>query len=72
MSTTITIPSELAMRIAERAAAEGKSVEEFVLETLWRVVETPSLRKLFAETTNFTVEVRPTREEMHERGKTSS
>lgn len=69
MSTTITIPTELAMRIAQRAATEGKNVEEFVLETLWRAVETPSLRELFARPTSFTVGVRPTREEMHERTK---
>jgi len=69
MSTTITIPTELAMRIARRAATEGKNVEEFVLETLWRVVETPSLRELFARPTNFTVGARPAREEMHERTK---
>lgn len=65
MSTTITIPTELEKMIAERAAIEGKSVEEFVLETLWRAVERPSLLKLFGRTTNFTVGVRPTREEMH-------
>ena len=71
MSTTITIPRELETRIARRAAAEGKNVEEFALETLWRAVETPSLRELFARPTNFTVEAKATREEMHERGKTS-
>ena len=69
MSTAITIPTELEKRIAGRAATEGKSVEEFVLETLRRAVETPSLHELFSRTTNFTVGVRPTREEMHERGK---
>jgi len=69
MSTTITIPTDLEKRITERAAIEGKNVEEFVLETLWRAVETPSLRELFALTKNFTVGPTPTREEMHERTK---
>ena len=49
MSTSITIPTELEEKIAERAAEQGKDVEEFVLEALSRAVETPSLRELFAD-----------------------
>ena len=49
MSTTITIPTELEEKIAGRAAAQGKDVEQFALEALSRAVETPSLRDLFAD-----------------------
>ncbi len=49
MSTTITIPTELEERIAERAAAQGKDMKEFALEALERAAETPSLRELFAD-----------------------
>lgn len=49
MSTSITIPAELEAKIAERAAAQGKDVEQFALEALTRAVETPSLRALFAD-----------------------
>lgn len=49
MSTSITIPTELEEKIAERAAEQGKDVEQFALEALARAVETPSLRELFAE-----------------------
>ena len=48
MSTTITIPTELEEKIAGRAAAEGKAVEEFALEALAHAAETPLLRELFA------------------------
>ena len=49
MSTTITIPAELEKKIAGRAAAEGKNVEQFALEALERAANTPSLRDLFAD-----------------------
>lgn len=49
MSTSITIPTELEEKIAERAAQQGKNVEQFALEALARAVETPSLRELFAD-----------------------
>lgn len=49
MSTIITIPTELEEKIAERAASQGKDVEQFALEALSRAVETPSLRELFAD-----------------------
>ena len=49
MSTTITIPAELEKKIAGRAAAEGKDVEQFALEALERAANTPSLRDLFAD-----------------------
>jgi hypothetical protein len=49
MSTSITIPPELEEKIAERAAEQGKNVEQFALDALARAVETPSLRELFAD-----------------------
>jgi hypothetical protein len=49
MSTTITIPTELEVKIAGRAAAQGMDVEQFALEALAQVAETPSLRELFAD-----------------------
>lgn len=49
MSTTITIPTELEEKIAERAASQGKEVEQFALEALERAAGTPSLRDLFAD-----------------------
>jgi hypothetical protein len=49
MSTSITIPTELEKKIAERAAEQGKDVEQFALEALARAVQTPSLRELFAD-----------------------
>jgi hypothetical protein len=49
MSTSITIPTELEQKIAERAAEQGKDVEQFALEALSRAVGTPSLRELFAD-----------------------
>jgi hypothetical protein len=49
MSTSITIPTDLEEKIAERAAEQGKDVEQFALEALARAVETPSLRELFAD-----------------------
>ena len=49
MSTSITIPTDLEEKIAERAAEQGKDVEQFALEALARAVENPSLRELFAE-----------------------
>lgn len=48
MSTTITIPTELEVRIAARAAAKGVSVEEYACEVLARDIDAPSLRELFA------------------------
>jgi hypothetical protein len=49
MSTTITIPTELEEKIAGRAAAQGKDVEQFALEVLERAAEAPTLRELFAD-----------------------
>lgn len=49
MSKTITIPTELEKKIAGRAAAQGKDVEQFALEALERAAGTPSLRDLFAD-----------------------
>lgn len=49
MSTSITIPTELEAKMTERAAAQGKNVEQFALEALARAVETPSLRELFSD-----------------------
>jgi hypothetical protein len=49
MSTSITIPTELEEKIAERAAEQGKDVEQFALEALARAVGTPTLRELFAD-----------------------
>jgi hypothetical protein len=39
MDTTITIPTELAKKIAERAAARGLDLEEYACEVLERDVE---------------------------------
>lgn len=49
MSTKITIPTELEEKIAGRAAAQGKDVEQFALEALEHAAEIPSLRELFAD-----------------------
>jgi hypothetical protein len=49
MSTSITIPTELQEKIAERAAEQGKDVEQFALEALSRAVEAPSLREVFSD-----------------------
>ncbi|MGH9930201.1 MAG: hypothetical protein ACREA9_13395 [Pyrinomonadaceae bacterium] len=49
MSTTITIPTELEKKIAGRAAAQGKDLEQFALEALERAADTPLLRELFAD-----------------------
>lgn len=49
MSTSITIPTELEEKLAERAAEQGKNVEQFALEALARAVETPSMRDLFSD-----------------------
>ncbi len=46
---TITIPTELEEKIAGRAAAQGKDMEQFALEALECAAETPSLRELFAD-----------------------
>ena len=49
MSTTITLPADLEKKIAGRAAAPGKDIEQFALEALERAAESPSLRELFAD-----------------------
>ena len=49
MSTTITIPPDLEVKLAGRAAASGKDVEEFALEALERVAGMPTFRELFAD-----------------------
>lgn len=48
MSTTISIPTELEQKIAERAASRGLPVEEYVREVLRRDAETPSLDEILA------------------------
>ncbi len=48
MSVTITIPTELEVKIAERAAARGVTLEEYARTVLERAVEMPTLRDLFA------------------------
>jgi hypothetical protein len=45
----ISIPTALEEKLAERAAMQGKDVEQFALEALSRAVETPSLREVFAD-----------------------
>jgi hypothetical protein len=45
----IIIPSELEEKLAERAATQGKDVEQFALEALLRAVEIPSLREVFVD-----------------------
>ena len=47
MSATITIPTELEVKIAGRAAALGISVEDYAREVLERDLA-PTLRELFA------------------------
>ncbi|GEM_PF-1829638 len=49
MSATITIPHELERKIAGRAAAQGKDLEQFALEALERAAEAPSIREVLAE-----------------------
>lgn len=49
MSTTITIPTELEEKIAGRAAAQGKNLEELALDALAHAAETPLPRELFAD-----------------------
>jgi len=48
MSATIIIPTELEVKIAERAAARGVTLEEYAREVLERDAEMPTLRELFA------------------------
>lgn len=48
MSTTISIPTELEQKIAERAASRGMPVEEYVREVLRRDAEAPSLDEILA------------------------
>jgi hypothetical protein len=45
MSATITIPHDLEQKIAGRAAAQGKDLEQFALEALERAAEAPSIRE---------------------------
>jgi hypothetical protein len=48
MSTTISIPTELEQKIAERAASRGLPLEEYVREVLRRDAEAPSLDEILA------------------------
>lgn len=47
MTVTITISDELKARIAERAAAQGVTLEEYAQEVLERYVEMLTLREIF-------------------------
>jgi hypothetical protein len=48
MSMTISIPTELEQKIAERAASRGLPLEEYVREVLRRDAEAPSLDEILA------------------------
>lgn len=48
MSTTISIPTELEQKIAERAASKGLPLEEYVREVLRRDAEALSLDEILA------------------------
>lgn len=48
MSTTISIPTELEQKIAQRAALRGLPLEEYVREVLRRDAEAPSLDEILA------------------------
>ncbi len=49
MSATITLPVELEILLAKKAAVEGVNVEQFAIDALRRVAEAPTISELFAE-----------------------
>lgn len=49
MSATITLPVELEILLAKKAAVEGVNVEQFALDALRRVAEMPTISELFAD-----------------------
>ena len=49
MSATITIPAELELVLARKAAAQGLDVEQFAVDALRRVAEMPTISELFAD-----------------------
>jgi hypothetical protein len=49
MSATITLPVELEILLAKKAAVEGVDVERFAIDALRRVAEMPTISELFAE-----------------------
>jgi hypothetical protein len=49
MSATITLPVELEILLAKKAAVEGVDVEQFAIDALRRVAEAPTISELFAE-----------------------
>ena len=46
---TITLPSDLEQLVLEKAAADGKELEEYTLSVLRKDAELPDLRDLFAD-----------------------
>ena len=46
---TITLPSDLEQLVLERAAADGKGLEDYTLSVLRKDAELPDLRELFAD-----------------------
>ena len=46
---TITLPSDLEQLVLERAAADGKGLEDYTLSVLRKDAELPDLRDLFAD-----------------------
>lgn len=49
MNVTITLPDELETLLAEKAAVEGVSLEQFAIDALRRVAEMPTISDLFAD-----------------------
>ncbi|HYE75250.1 MAG TPA: hypothetical protein VEF04_18045 [Blastocatellia bacterium] len=49
MSKTITLPDDLEQVLVGKAEEEGISLEQYVIEALWRVVKMPTLDELFAD-----------------------
>ncbi len=46
---TITLPADLEQLVLERAAADGKGLEDYTLSVLRKDAELPDLRDLFAD-----------------------
>ena len=46
---TITLPPDLEQLVLERAAADGKGLEDYTLSVLRKDAELPDLRDLFAD-----------------------
>jgi hypothetical protein len=49
MSATITLPIELEILLAKKAAVEGVNVEQYAIDALRRVAEMPTISELFAD-----------------------